>query len=76
MKVNVQINGEVITGALTSQKQSAHFISTDHKHRILLERPEIMICGEEDRNAIWICGDERIDDKTFRKADYTFYPIK
>lgn len=77
MKVNVKINCEVVNGYLTTtyRQQIAHFISEDKKHRIIMERPEIMICGEEDHNSIWIAGDEKIDDKTFRKINYVFYPV-
>lgn len=79
MKVTLKLNDKLINGELLSSFDRAHFISEDGKTRINLDRVKINICGVEDDNSIWIRGDEDVpgaNTKTFRKVDYTFYPIK
>lgn len=74
MKVNTQIDDEVVAGELLSNNNYARFIS-DGKSRILIMSPVISICGEEDGNAIWIRGHVDLTENTFKKVDHTFYPI-
>lgn len=76
MKVTLKLNDKLIKGELLSSFERAHFISEDGNTIIHLDRVKVNICGVEDDNSIWIRGDEVIDAKTFRKVDYTFYPVK
>ncbi len=48
--------------------------------RVTIERPSLRIYGDEDDNCIWVQGEVPVvtagGDKLFKRADWSFYPIK